>query len=143
MHQQNQNNKMLDIFKKCVEQIKTDRSKLTCDPMTETAKRAAARVASAAEKMERQRRLNQRRSHTQFFGSQNPPFNQNDVHFPEYLDDSSITKQAEIKAHDKRAIVSHFLHNDSVFTHLCKVMFGAEDGEDSNDTFVQQRNDIT
>ena len=87
--------------------------------------------------------LNQRRSHTQFFGSQNPPFNQNDVHFPEYLDDSSITKQAEIKAHDKRAIVSHFLHNDSVFTHLCKVMFGAEDGEDSNDTFVQQRNDIT
>lgn len=59
MHKQNQNNKMFDIFRKCVEQIKLDRSKLTCDPMTETAKRAAVRIASAAEQKDRQRRVQQ------------------------------------------------------------------------------------
>jgi len=29
----------------------------------------------------------------------------------------------EFKAHEKRALISHFLHNDEVFKFLCQKMF--------------------
>ena len=36
---------------------------------------------------------------------------------------SFVPESAELKAHEKRAIVSHFLHNDQVFVHLCEYLF--------------------
>ena len=34
--------------------------------------------------------------------------------------------KVELKPHEKRAIVSHFLHDDAVFAHLCQEMFKNE-----------------
>lgn len=36
-------------------------------------------------------------------------------------------KEVEIKAHEKRAIISNFLHDDEVFNHLCRIMFKPEE----------------
>ena len=95
-------NEMLDIFKKCVHQLKQDRPKINRVD-THTAMRAAQRVASQQKEHQRSR--------TTFFGT--------------FEEDGGSKKlmSDELKAHEKRALVSHFLHSDEVFVHLCNNMF--------------------
>ena len=38
----------------------------------------------------------------------------------DFVDSSEVMKgNDELKAHEKRALISHFLHNDEVFKFLC------------------------
>lgn len=94
---------MLEIFKKCVDQLKADRPKINRIE-SHTAMRAAKRVASSQQQ-------EHQRSRTTFFGN--------------FEEDGGSKKllSDELKAHEKRALVSHFLHSDEVFVHLCNTMF--------------------
>ena len=75
------------------------------------------------------------RSKSQFFGGKSTKNVTKEIFFE---DDDEKKIQAkkllseDLKPHEKRAIVSYFLHNDEVFTHLCKHMFGNKAQEDEN-----------
>ena len=64
------------------------------------------------------------RSKSQFFGSGAArPHLQNFEDKPDH--------KIKLKPHEKRSIVSHFLHNDLVLSHLCEWMFKTDE-KDNN-----------
>lgn len=96
-----------------MEQLKLDRPKIN-QVDTRTAMRAAQRLSQQKE---------HQRSKTTFFGT---------------FEDASASKKLladDLKAHEKRALVSHFLHNDEVFVHICNNMFPQQKEQNAEKVF--------
>lgn len=96
-----ENKELLVIFKKCVDQVIADRPKMK-ESQSLTAQRAAMRLAQAQfkEKM--------RQDAIIMKGGGKPA----DSNFFFQEKKTYIPDASELKTHEKRAIVSHFLHND-------------------------------
>ena len=103
-----------------------------------TAWRAAQRLATSAQRERETAREQQAkesaRSRSSFFGAQGPAKRGAQKYQAtagiggDNFHESSpgeLRAKYELKPHEKRAIVSQFLHNDDVFLHLCEMMFPA------------------
>ena len=93
--------------------------------------RAAQRVATAVRRQEKsQIEILKKSKRNSFFGAGNPKPTSNSNsfrgnHFSSF--DDKMKCQLDIKAHEKRSIISQFLHHDVVLSKLCKMMFMGQD----------------